>query len=31
MKIPDEFKGQLQPGNEISYLTALGRKKITRV
>mgnify|MGYP000080906107 CR=1 FL=1 len=31
MKIPDEFKGQLQPGNEISYLTALGRKKITRI
>ena len=31
MVIPDEFKGQLQPGNEISYLEALGRKKITRV
>lgn len=30
MPIPDEFKGQLQPGNEISYLEALGRKKITR-
>jgi len=31
MRIPDEFKGQLQPGSEISYLEALGRKKITRV
>jgi len=31
MPIPDEYKGQLQPGEEISYLTALGRKKITRV
>ena len=30
MPIPDEFKGQLQPGNEVSYLQALGRKKITR-
>lgn len=30
MAIPDEFKGQLQPGNEVSYLEALGRKKITR-
>jgi translation initiation factor 5A len=30
MPIPDEFKGQLQPGNEIQYLQALGRKKITR-
>jgi translation initiation factor 5A len=30
MVIPDEYKGQLQPGNEISYLEALGRKKITR-
>jgi len=30
MPIPDEFKAQLQPGNEISYLVALGRKKITR-
>jgi translation initiation factor 5A len=30
MPIPAEFKGQLQPGNEISYLEALGRKKITR-
>jgi translation initiation factor 5A len=30
MVIPEEYKGQLQPGNEISYLEALGRKKITR-
>ena len=30
MKIPDEFKDQLQPGNELLYLEALGRKKITR-
>ena len=31
MPIPDEFKGQLEPGKEIQYLGALGRKKITRV
>ena len=31
MSIPSEFKGQLKPGNEVSYLEALGRKKITRV
>ena len=31
MPIPDEFKSQLQPGKEIYYLEALGRKKITRV
>ena len=31
MPIPDEFKGQLEPGKEISYLEALGRKKITRI
>ena len=30
MTIPEEYKGKLQPGNEISYLEALGRKKITR-
>jgi len=30
MPIPEEFKGQLAPGSEISYLEALGRKKITR-
>ena len=31
MPIPEEYKGQLEPGKEISYLVALGRKKITRV
>ena len=31
MDIPDEFKGQFEPGKEIQYLQALGRKKITRV
>ena len=31
MPIPDEFKDKLEPGKEISYLEALGRKKITRV
>jgi translation initiation factor 5A len=31
MPIPDEFKDQLEPGKEIQYLEALGRKKITRV
>ena len=30
MPISDEFKGKLEPGKEISYLEALGRKKITR-
>lgn len=30
MPIPNEFKDQLQPGNEVQYLQALGRKKITR-
>jgi translation initiation factor 5A len=30
MPIPSEFKGKLKPGNEVSYLEALGRKKITR-
>lgn len=30
MLIPNEFKGQLEPGKEVSYLEALGRKKITR-
>lgn len=30
MAIPDEFKGQLQAGSEISYLEAMGRKMITR-
>ncbi len=31
MPIPDEYKGKLEPGKEVSYLIALGRKKITRV
>lgn len=31
MPIPNEYKGQLQPGREIQYLQALGKKKITRV
>jgi len=31
MPIPDEYKDQLEPGKEVSYLVALGRKKITRV
>ncbi|UCD13232.1 MAG: translation initiation factor IF-5A [Thermoplasmatales archaeon] len=31
MTIPDEFKGKFAPGNEILYLQALGKKKITRV
>jgi len=30
MPIPDEYKGQLEPGKEIQYLQALGKKKITR-
>ncbi len=30
MPISDEFKGKLEPGKEIFYLEALGRKKITR-
>ena len=30
MPITDEYKGKLEPGKEIMYLEALGRKKITR-
>jgi len=30
MPIPDEYKDQIEPGKEVSYLVALGRKKITR-
>jgi translation initiation factor 5A len=30
MSVDEEFKGQLQPGQEISYMEVLGRKKITR-
>ena len=29
--IPDEYKDALEPGKEIQYLEALGRKKITKV
>jgi len=29
--IPDEYKDALEPGKEVSYLTAMGRMKITRV
>ncbi|HID72263.1 MAG TPA: translation initiation factor IF-5A [Thermoplasmata archaeon] len=28
--IPEEFKGKLEAGKEVSYLVALGRMKITR-
>ena len=31
MPIPDEYKGQLEPGKEIQYLRALGKQKITRI
>ena len=31
MPIPDEYKGKLEPGKEILYLDALGKKKITRI
>lgn len=30
MPIEEEYKGKLEPGNEIQYLEAMGRKKITR-
>jgi translation initiation factor 5A len=30
MPIPEEYKGKLEPGKEVLYLVALGRKKITR-
>lgn len=28
--VADEFQGKLEPGQEINYMIALGRKKITR-
>jgi len=28
MPIPEEYKGQLQPGSEVLYLEALGRKEL---
>ncbi|RLI64482.1 MAG: translation initiation factor IF-5A [Candidatus Asgardarchaeum californiense] len=31
MPIPEEYNGRLEPGKEIMYLQALGKKKITRV
>lgn len=31
MPIPEDFKGQLEPGKEILYLQAMGKRKITRV
>jgi len=31
MPITEEYKGKLEPGKEVLYLVALGRKKITRV
>ena len=31
MAIPDDLQGQLTAGEEIQYLEALGKKKITRV
>ena len=31
MPIPDEYKGKLEPGAEVNYLEALGKKKITRI
>jgi translation initiation factor 5A len=30
MPIPEEYKDAIEPGKEIQYLEALGRKKITR-
>ncbi len=31
MPIPEDFKDQLEPGKEILYLQAMGKRKITRV
>jgi translation initiation factor 5A len=31
MPIPEDLKGQLEPGKEILYLEAMGKRKITRV
>ena len=30
MPIPEELQGQIEPGKEILYLQAMGRRKITR-
>jgi translation initiation factor 5A len=31
LPIPEDLEGELEPGKEIQYLEALGRRKITRV
>ena len=31
LPIPDEFAGKMEPGKEILYFVAMGRKRITRV
>ena len=31
LQIPEEFEGQLHPGEEIMYMVAMGRRKITKV
>jgi translation initiation factor 5A len=31
MPIPEDLKGQLEPGKEILYLQAMGKRKITRI
>jgi translation initiation factor 5A len=31
MPVPEDLKGQLEPGKEILYLQAMGKRKITRV
>jgi translation initiation factor 5A len=31
MPIPEDLKGQIEPGKEILYLQAMGKRKITRV
>ncbi len=31
LSIPDEFAGKMEPGKEILYFEAMGRKRITRV
>ncbi len=30
LRIPDEYAGQIEPEDEIEYLEAMGRRKITR-
>jgi translation initiation factor 5A len=31
LEIPADFKGQIQPGAEILYMSAMGRRKMTRL